>query len=131
MDGLRKVPTNIPNQEMLENYIDMPLTKVPDPFGTAPSYGMHNNQRLKAFLDGFGFAYEFKSSTECYTNGDFDTTLIRVLEHYDAIMAIMLPTLGPERQATYSPFFQFAQKLGGCYRPKLSGKTSHWHDQLY
>ena len=71
MDGFRKVPTNIPNQEMMANYIDMPLTKVPDPFGTAPSYGMHNNLRLQAFLDGFGFTYEFKSSTECYTNGDF------------------------------------------------------------
>ena len=66
---------------------------------------MHNNLRLQAFLDGFGFDYEFKSSTDCYTNGDFDSTLIRVLEQYDAIMAIMLPTLGTERQATYSPFF--------------------------
>ena len=90
MDGFRKVPTNIPNQELMAGYIDMPLSKVPDPFGTAPSYGMHNNLRLQAFLDGFGFEYEFKSSTDCYINGDFDATLIRVLEKYDAIMAIML-----------------------------------------
>ena len=103
----------------MANYIDMPLTKVPDPFGTAPSYGMHNNLRLQAFLDGFGFAYEFKSSTECYTNGDFDTTLIRVLEHYDAIMAIMLPTLGLERQATYSPFFPICPDTGRVLQAKV------------
>ena len=112
MDGLRKVPSNIPNQEMMAGYIDMPLTKVPDPFGTASSYGMHNNMRLQAFLDKFGFEYEFKSSTNCYANGEFDTTLIRVLEQYDAIMAIVLPTLGPERQATYSPFFPICPDTG-------------------
>ena len=123
MDGFRKVPTNIPNQEMMANYIDVPLTKVPDPFGTAPSYGMHNNMRLQAFLDGFGFAYEFKSSTECYTNGDFDTTLIRVLEHYDAIMAIMLPTLGLERQATYSPFFPICPDTGRVLQAKVVGQN--------
>ena len=123
MDGFRKVPSNIPNQKMMANYIDMPLTKVPDPFGTAPSYGMHNNLRLQAFLDGFGFAYEFKSSTECYTNGDFDTTLIRVLEHYDAIMAIMLPTLGLERQATYSPFFPICPDTGRVLQAKVVGQN--------
>ena len=123
MDGFRKVPKNIPNQEMMANYIDMPLTKVPDPFGTATSYGMHNNLRLQAFLDGFGFVYEFKSSTECYTNGDFDTTLIRVLENYDAIMAIMLPTLGPERQATYSPFFPICPDTGRVLQAKVVGQN--------
>jgi lysyl-tRNA synthetase class 1 len=124
MDGFRKVPSNIPNQEMMANYIDMPLTKVPDPFGKAPSYGMHNNQRLQAFLDGFGFSYEFKSSTECYTNGDFDKTLIRVLEHYDTIMAIMMPTLGPERQATYSPFFPICPDTGRVLQAKVVGRNS-------
>ena len=119
MDGFRKVPTNIPEQEMMAGYIDMPLTKVPDPFGTASSYGMHNNLRLQAFLDGFGFDYEFKSSTDCYTNGDFDSTLIRVLEQYDAIMAIMLPTLGPERQATYSPFFPICPDSGRVLQAKV------------
>ena len=123
MDGFRKVPSNIPNQKMMANYIDMPLTKVPDPFGTAPSYGMHNNLRLQAFLDGFGFEYEFKSSTECYTNGDFDTTLIRVLENYDAIMAIMLPTLGLERQATYSPFFPICPDTGRVLQAKVVGQN--------
>ena len=123
MDGFRKVPTNIPNQEMMAGYIDMPLTKVPDPFGTAPSYGMHNNLRLQAFLDGFGFEYEFKSSTECYANGDFDATLMRVLEQYDAIMAIMLPTLGPERQATYSPFFPICPDTGRVLQAKVVGQN--------
>jgi len=123
MDGFRKVPTNIPNQEMMANYLDMPLTKVPDPFGTAPSYGMHNNLRLQAFLDGFGFDYEFMSSTDCYTNGDFDNTLQLVLEHYDAIMAIMLPTLGPERQATYSPFFPICPHTGRVLQAKVVGQN--------
>ena len=123
MDGFRKVPTNIPNQEMMAGYIDMPLTKVPDPFGAAPSYGMHNNLRLQAFLDGFGFEYEFKSSTECYANGDFDATLMRVLEQYDAIMAIMLPTLGPERQATYSPFFPICPDTGRVLQAKVVGQN--------
>ena len=131
MDGFRKVPRNIPNQEMLANYIDMPLTKVPDPFGTAPSYGMHNNHRLKAFLDGFGFAYEFKSSTECYTNGDFDATLIRVLEHYDAIMAIMLPTLGPERQATYSPFFPICPETGHVLEVEIISISTEKNTVVY
>ena len=124
MDGFRKVPTNIPQQEMMAGYIDMPLTKVPDPFGTASSYGMHNNLRLQAFLDGFGFDYEFKSSTECYANGDFDSTLIRVLEQYDHIMEIMLPTLGPERQATYSPFFPICQDTGRVLQAKVVGQNT-------
>ena len=123
MDGFRKVPTNIPNQELMAGYIDMPLSKVPDPFGTAPSYGMHNNLRLQAFLDGFGFEYEFKSSTECYANGDFDATLTRMLEQYDAIMAIMLPTLGPERQATYSPFFPICPDTGRVLQAKVVGQN--------
>ena len=119
MDGLRKVPTNIPNQDMMASYIDIPLTQVPDPFGTAESYGMHNNLRLQAFLDGFGFDYEFMSSTASYKNGVFDSTLIRVLEHYDTIMAIMLPTLGLERQATYSPFFPICPETGRVLQTKV------------
>ena len=121
--GSEKCQPISPIRKCMANYIDMPLTKVPDPFGTAPSYGMHNNLRLQAFLDGFGFDYEFKSSTECYTNGDFDTTLIRVLEHYDAIMAIMLPTLGLERQATYSPFFPICPDTGRVLQAKVVGQN--------
>src|SRR5262245_17482462 len=104
MDGLRKVPDNIPNKEMVAEHLGRPLTQVPDPFGDHPSFGHHNNARLKAFLDTFGFDYEFLSATECYTSGRFDRTLLKVLEHFDAVRDVILPTLGPERRATYSPF---------------------------
>ena len=79
MDGFRKIPDNVPNHEMLAAYLHMPLTKVKDPFGTAPSFGEHNNLRLQAFLDSFGFQYEFMSSTDCYLGGKFDSALLRIL----------------------------------------------------
>jgi lysyl-tRNA synthetase class 1 len=104
MDGLRKVPDNVPNRELLAGALNRPLTAVPDPFGTHESFGHHNNARLRAFLDRFGFDYEFLSATDCYRSGRFDDTLRLVLERYDAVMNIMLPTLGPERRQTYSPF---------------------------
>ncbi len=104
MDGLRRVPENVPNQEMMTAHLGQPLTSVPDPFGTHESFGHHNNARLQAFLDEFGFDYEFLSSTECYRQGRFDDTLRKVLVHYDEVMGVILPTLGPERRATYSPF---------------------------
>src|SRR3989338_5227180 len=104
IDGLRKVPDNIPQQEMVRANLGKPLTSVPDPFGTHESYGHHMNSRLKAFLDDFGFEYEFISSTDKYKSGAFDETMLRVLEKYEEIMDLMLPTLGVERQATYSPF---------------------------
>jgi lysyl-tRNA synthetase class 1 len=119
MDGFRKVPDNVPNQEMLAAYLNKPLTKVKDPFGTASSFGEHNNLRLQAFLDSFGFDYEFMSSTDCYLGGKFDSALLRVLEQYDAIMNIMLPTLGPERQATYSPFFPICPDTGRVLQAKV------------
>src|SRR6187397_2260514 len=112
MDGLRKVPDNVPNKEMLEQHLGEPLTKVPDPFGTHPSYGKHNNARLRAFLDHFGFDYEFMSSTECYKSGRFDEALLKVLVHFDEVMAIMLPSLREERAATYSPFLPVDAKTG-------------------
>src|SRR6187401_1351527 len=94
MDGLRKVPDNVPQQEMLKQHLGKPLTKVPDPFGTHDSFGRHNNARLRAFLDTFGFQYEFMSATDCYASGMFDKTLLEVLAHYDEIIDVMLPTLG-------------------------------------
>ena len=112
MDGLRKVPDNVPNKEMLTEHLGKPLTQVPDPFGDHPSFGHHNNARLKAFLDAFGFDYEFLSATECYTSGRFDAALLRVLHHYDAIRDVILPTLGPERRATYSPFLPISPNTG-------------------
>jgi lysyl-tRNA synthetase class 1 len=104
MDGLRKVPDGIPNPEMLREDLGKPLTQVRDPFGTHSSFGAHNNARLRTFLDSFGFDYSFMSSTECYASGMFDATLLKILEHYDTVTGIILPTLGPERRATYSPF---------------------------
>ncbi|WP_375463051.1 lysine--tRNA ligase [uncultured Methylobacterium sp.] len=104
MDGLRKVPDNVPERAMLERHLNQPLTRVPDPFGTHASFGAHNNAELRRFLDAFGFDYEFRSATECYRTGVFDAALMRVLERYDAVMAIMLPSLRAERSASYSPF---------------------------
>jgi lysyl-tRNA synthetase class 1 len=112
MDGLRKVPDNVPNQEMLTRHIGQPLTRVPDPFGKYESFAHHNNAMLRAFLDRFGFEYEFLSATDCYASGRFDDTLRAVLRHYQAIMAVMLPTLRAERQATYSPILPIDPKTG-------------------
>ena len=112
MDGLRKVPDNIPNKEMVAQHLGKPLTQVPDPFGTHDSFGAHNNARLRAFLDQFGFDYDFQSSTDWYKSGRFDDALLKVLRHYDEIMAVMLPTLGEERQQTYSPFLPVSPSTG-------------------
>ncbi len=112
MDGMRKLPDNVPNHDVLEPHLQRPLTDVPDPFGTHPSFGAHNNARLRAFLDGFGFEYEFLSATELYRSGRYDPMLRRTLERWDDIMAIMLPTLGEERRATYSPVLPISPRSG-------------------
>ncbi|WGM37246.1 lysine--tRNA ligase [Caulobacter sp. NIBR1757] len=112
MDGLRKIAPNLPNQAMLAEDMGKPLTVVRDPFGTHESFGAHNNARLQAFLDNFGFDYEFVSSTDCYRGGVFDKTLLVALERFDAIQKVMLPTLGEERRATYSPFLPISPKTG-------------------
>lgn len=113
MDGLRKVPDNVPNKEMLRSHLGKPLTQVPDPFSNEyPSFGAANNARLRAFLDQFGFDYEFASSTEYYASGRFDEMLLTMLERYDAVMDIMLPSLREERAQTYSPFLPIHPKTG-------------------
>jgi lysyl-tRNA synthetase class 1 len=113
MDGLRKVPDNVPNKDMLAAHLGKPLSSVPDPFSNEyPSFAAHNNARLRRFLDRFGFEYEFLSATECYKAGRFDATLLRMLEVYDEVMDIILPTLGPERRATYSPFLPICPRTG-------------------
>lgn len=112
MDGLRKVPDNVPNKEMLAQDLGKPLTRVRDPFGTHPSFGAHNNARLRAFLDTFGFDYEFLSATECYTSGRFDKALLQLLANFDKVMAIMLPSLREERAQSYSPFLPISQTTG-------------------
>jgi lysyl-tRNA synthetase class 1 len=112
MDGLRKVPDNIPNREMVAEHLHKPLTKVPDPFGKFESFGHHNNAMLRRFLDKFGFEYEFQSATDWYTSGRFDPALLNVLAHYDEILDVMLPSLREERAATYSPFLPISPKTG-------------------
>ncbi|MER2536804.1 MAG: lysine--tRNA ligase [Rhizobiaceae bacterium] len=113
MDGMRKIPDNVPNRAALEPYLHMPLTAVPNPFGGGyESFGQHNNAMLRRFLDTFGFDYEFASATDYYKSGRLDGILRKAAEKYDAIMKVMLPTLGPERQATYSPFLPISPKSG-------------------
>ena len=112
MDGLRKVPDNIPNQEILKNNLHKPLTQIPDPFQKFDSFGEHNNEMLKKFLNEFNFTYSFKSSTELYKNGFFNETLKLILNKYQEIMNIIIPTLGVERQKTYSPFLPICPDTG-------------------
>ncbi|CAA6603998.1 Lysine--tRNA ligase [Rhodospirillaceae bacterium LM-1] len=112
MDGLRKIPDNIPNKDVVAPHLGKPLTSIPDPFGTHESFGHHNNARLRGFLDSFGFDYEFQSATDWYKSGRFDRAALRVLECYDDVINVVLPTLGPERRETYSPFLPVCPKTG-------------------
>lgn len=112
LDGMRKVPTNVPNPEILEQHLQRPLTSVPDPFGTHDSFGEHNNAMLRRFLDTFGFEYEFYSAKEFYESGRFDEILKRAVERYDEIMAIMLKSLRDERKQTYSIFLPLHPESG-------------------
>ena len=112
MDGLRKVPDNIPNKEMLIPHLGKPLTEIPDPFGKFESFAHHNNAMLRAFLDRFGFQYEFASSTDYYKGGRFDQALLRMAERHEEVRRVILPTLGPDRRATYSPFLPIHPETG-------------------
>ena len=112
MDGLRKVPDNVPNADMLAEHLGRPLTRIPDPFGTHESFAHHNNAMLRHFLDRFGFDYEFLSATDCYASGRFDETLRQVLRKRDEILAVMLPTLREERRQTYSPVLPVSPASG-------------------
>jgi lysyl-tRNA synthetase class 1 len=133
MDGMRKVPPGLPQQEMLRAHLDRPLTSVPDPFGTHGSFGAHNNARLMAFLDRFGFDYAFLSATECYRSGRFDATLLMVLRHYEEVVDVVLPTLGPERRATYAPFLPLCPTTGRVLQVPILARdvaagTIAWRD---
>ena len=112
LDGLRKVPDNIPNKDIIAEDIDLPLSRVRDPFNTHKSFADHNNSKLCEFLDNFSFSYDFVSATKCYQNGDFNEALIQVLKRYNEIMEIMLPSLGEIRKATYSPFLPVSKCSG-------------------
>jgi lysyl-tRNA synthetase class 1 len=133
MDGLRKVPDNVPNKELLRRHLGRQLTKIPDPFGKFESFGHHNNAMLRRFLDDYGFDYEFASSTDYYTAGRFDAALLRVLERYDEVMAIMLPSLREERSQTYSPFLPIHPETGQVMQVPIEernpkGGTIVWRD---
>lgn len=135
MDGLRKVPDNVPQPEMLAQHLHKPLSAIPDPFGTHESFGAHNGARLRQFLDRFGFSYEFLSATDCYRSGRFDGWLRKVLEQYDEICALILPTLGPARRASYSPFLPICPRSGAVLlarvveRDAARGRIVYEHPQ--
>ena len=112
LDGLRKVPDNVPNKDVLNKNLHKPLTNIPDPFEKFKSFGEHNNEMLKKFLDKFKFEYKFMSSTNLYKSGFFNSTLKKILDNYEGIMNIIIPTLGKERQKTYSPFLPICNETG-------------------
>jgi lysyl-tRNA synthetase class 1 len=112
LDGLRKVPDNVPNRELLETHLGKPLSRIPDPFGQYESFAHHNNAKLCEFLDRFGFEYEFVAASDRYNSGAFDEALRQVLRRFDAIMDIMLPTLREERRRTYSPVLPVSPQSG-------------------
>tara|TARA_Y100000768_G_scaffold370433_1_gene336242 strand:- start:349 stop:1932 length:1584 start_codon:yes stop_codon:yes gene_type:complete len=119
MDGLRKIPENVPNKEMLREFLGKPLTAIPDPFGKFESFGHHNNAKLRSFLDEFNFDYEFVSSTEKYKNGDFNSTILNIFNNYQKILDIILPTLRAERKETYSPFLPVSENSGEVLQVKI------------
>jgi len=133
MDGLRKVPDNIPNRDLIARHLGKPLSAIPDPFGEYESFAAHNNARLRAFLDRFEFEYEFMSSTETYKSGRFDRALLQMLERFDEVQAIMLPSLREERAATYSPFLPIHPRTGIVMQAPVLGHdpragTITWRD---
>src|SRR6202041_1100945 len=133
MDGLRKIPDNVPNRDMIAPPLGKPLSQVPDPFGEYASFAEHNNARLRAFLDQFEFEYEFMSSSECYKSGLFDKALLRMLDCFDEVQAIMLPSLREERAATYSPFLPIHPRTGvvmqaPVYAHDPGAGTIRWRD---
>ena len=121
MDGLRKTPDNIPNRELVQAHLGKPLSEVPDPFGRFESFAANNNARLRGFLDGFGFEYEFASSTHYYKSGRFDAALLHMLRRYEAVQEIMLPSLREERAATYSPFLPIHPRTRIIMQVPLTG----------
>ena len=133
MDGLRRTPENIPNRDLIDAHLGKPLTQIPDPFGEYDSFAAHNNARLRQFLDRFGFDYEFMSSTETYKSGLFDKALLRTLERFEEVQAIMLPSLREERAATYSPFLPIHPRTGVVMQAPVLGYdakagTIRWRD---
>jgi lysyl-tRNA synthetase class 1 len=131
LDGLRKVPDNVPNRDMVKENLGKPLTSVPDPFGTHSSYGEHMNARLRAFLDKFDFEYEFISATEMYKSGKFNDMLLRVVENYEKLMELMLKNLGEERQETYSPLMPISPETGKVLAEGVKGVNKEKGTVIY
>src|SRR3546814_3983138 len=123
MDGLRKVPDNIPNKEIVAEHLGKPLTRIPDPFGKYESFGHHNNARLRGFLDTFGFEYEFQSATDWYTSGRFDAALLQVLRHYEAVKNVVLPTRSEEHTSELQSLMRISYAVF-CLKKK---NTEHQH----
>ena len=131
MDGLRKIPENVPNQDMLKKFLGKPLTSIPDPFGKFESFGHHNNAKLQYFLDQFESKYHFVSSTQKYQSGDFDATLRLILENHQEITSIILPTLRSERQKTYSPFLPLSPITGEVLQVKIIEYRTHSNSVIF
>ena len=131
MDGLRKVPENVPNKKMLSEYIGKSLTSIPDPFEKYESFGHHNNAKLRSFLDEFNFEYDFISSTEKYKSGFFDNTIIKILQNYEKILEIILPTLRKERKSTYSPFLPISEETGNVLQVKVDEYRTQSNTIIY
>ena len=131
MDALRKVPDNFPNMKVLEDNLEKPLSSIPDPFGEFSSFADYNNNCLREFLDRFGFDYHFISSTDYYKSGKFDKTLIKVLENYENILDIILPTIGDERKKTYSPFLPICPETGKVLMAKVINLDKKNHSIIY
>lgn len=120
MDGLRKIPQNIPNQDLILDHLGKPLCDIPDPFGEEESFSAYMNAQLKRFLDSFGFDYEFKSSRDQYRGGVFNDGLLQILRHYDAVRDVILPTLRPDNRARWSPFFPVCEQCGKVYTTRVT-----------
>ncbi|HEY9594723.1 MAG TPA: lysine--tRNA ligase, partial [Spirochaetia bacterium] len=120
MDGLREVPKNLPNAEMLKEHLGKPLTSIPDPFGEEKSFAHYMNHKLRDFLDEYGFRYRFASSTESYASGIFDEGLRRIMDNYDAISDLFKATIAEEKRETWSPFFPVCEKCGRVYSTRVT-----------
>ena len=131
MDGLRKVPENIPKKHLIEEHINKPLSDIPDPFNEFESFSQHNNFKLKQFLNRFGFKYDFQSSTKLYKSGYFNEGLSAVLNNYEKIRNIILPTLGKERRSTYSPFLPICCKTGKVLQVKINEIDTKTNEIIY
>ena len=120
MDGLREVPKNLPNPQMLKEHLGKPLTSIPDPFGEEKSFAHYMNKKLREFLDSFGFTYEFASSTDKYSSGAFDDGLRKVMEHYEEVADLFRATIAEEKRAAWSPFFPICEKCGRIYSTRVT-----------